>query len=455
MLKAILLREILDAFVSRKFLFICLLCCTLIPLSVLVNQRAARQFAAYQSQAESEFERSMRGFIPSDQLELKVFRKKAALAGMATGLDMAMPSTIGIRQDGVNYGAGQILDNPISGLFGKIDLLFIVKFVLSLVAIILSFNMICGEKERGTLRLILSNPVPRDSLLFGKYLSAMAVLMVPFAIGLLISLLALQFQGDRALASGEQWLRIATLFGVSVLYLSCFLSLGALVSSWTSRSLTAITVLLFLWAGLIAVVPQVGGILAEAIYPVESTESFMLRKNLAAQDIERRRNAELRPHFQDPDYEEIRKPVAMKYALEIERIHGQMDREYANRRRTQFRIASLIASLSPTSPLTMVFTALSGTGLMQAEHFQRQLGNFREQLHREIFSQGYRDLVPGVGGALMIGTVELENVPRFTQQNLNLAQAAGSVWDQMLLLVGFTIAFFLLAYIRFRRYDVR
>jgi len=453
--KAIFLREMLEGLVSRRLLFITLLCCTLIPLGVLVNQRSVDQFISHQSRAEAEYDRAMQGFLPSDQVELKVFRQKSELSSFATGLDLAVPSTVSLRKDGISFGMGQMLDNPVAALFGKIDLHFIVKFVLSLVAIVLSFNMICGEKESGTLRLVLSNPVPRDALLLGKYVSALTLLIAPFAAGLLLSLLVLQLQGNRALASAEQWMSVGLLFVVAVLYLASFLSLGMFVSTLTSRSLTSITLLLFLWAGLIAVVPQVGGVIAETIYSVESAESFLYRKSLAAQDIEHQRTAELRPFFNDPNYEEIRKPVALKYEARLEQILGQIDKEYENRRRTQLRIASTLAALSPVSPMTFAFTTLSGTGVLQAEHFQERLASYRQRINQEVFSQGYRDLLPGVGGALMINTVELQDLPKFKAERLPSSDIFRAVGWNIGLLFVFNAIFFFLAYWRFRRYDVR
>jgi hypothetical protein len=48
------------------------------------------------------------------------------------------------------------------------DLMFIVKIVLSLFAILFTYDTIVGEKEKGTLKLALSNDVPRDRLILGK-----------------------------------------------------------------------------------------------------------------------------------------------------------------------------------------------------------------------------------------------------------------------------------------------
>ena len=455
MLKHIFLREALESVVSHKLILVGVLCCTLIPLGVLVNQRAVAHSIAEQERSRLEYQRSLEGTALADQLEVKAFRSHSELAGFASGLDPAMPNTVSVRQGGISYGVGQLLDNPVATLFGKIDLLFIVRFVLSLMAVILSFNMICGEKESGTLKLILSNSVPRDSIILGKLASALVLLLLPMTVALLLSLLVLQAEGDRAVAAGQQWLSLLGLFGVSVLYLAAFVNLGMLVSTLTSRPLTAITALLFLWASLVTVVPQCGGLLAEMIYPMESTESFSLKKSLIAQDLDKQRGAELSQYFGRSDYEEIRQPIAAKYASQIQNIHATMDREYQNGRQTQLRLASAIASVSPASPLTFAFTELGGTGVGDLRRFNERMADFRRDVSQRFFERGYRDVIPGQGGQVRINTVNLRDVPLFNYERRPFAEVFHSILGSVVLLVCFNLGLFVAAYLSFRRYDVR
>ncbi len=455
MLKTIYFREILESLVSRKFLLVSLLCCTLVPLSVLVNQSAVSQTMAQQERSRAEYQRSLEGSAPDDQVEVKAFRPPSALSGLAAGLDPVMPGVVGIRQSGLSYGLTQSLDNPVATLFGRIDLLFIVRFVLSLVAVILSFNLICGEKETGTLKLALSNSIPRDSILIGKLLSALSLLLAPLIVALLGSLFVLQLKGDRATAGGEQWAMIGGIFLVSALYLAAFVNLGALVSSLTSRSLTAIAALLFLWASLVAIIPQCGGLLAALVYPVESAESFLLKKSLIAQDLEKQRAAELSQYFGREDYERLRAPIASKYAGKLQSVHAMLDRDYQNSRQTQLKIASAIASISPVAPMTFAFTELSGSGVSEMRRFNERLALFRSEINQRFFEGTYRDLAPGRGGQMRISTVALNELPQFNYERRRPAEVFQSVLGSVLLLAGFNLVFFVGAYLRFRKYDVR
>ncbi len=60
--------------------------------------------------------------------------------------------------------------------FSDIDWVFVISLFLSFVTLVLSYDRICGEREAGTLRLMLAGPIPRYKILFGKYVGVMLIL---------------------------------------------------------------------------------------------------------------------------------------------------------------------------------------------------------------------------------------------------------------------------------------
>ena len=66
-------------------------------------------------------------------------------------------------------------DNPFLAMFLAVDVVFIFKIVLSALAILFAYNTISGEREDGTLKLVLSNAIPRDTVVLGKYLGGMSI----------------------------------------------------------------------------------------------------------------------------------------------------------------------------------------------------------------------------------------------------------------------------------------
>ena len=68
------------------------------------------------------------------------------------------------------------------------DWAFIIGYVLSLIALLFTFDSVSGEREQGTLRLMLANSIPRHTVLIGKFLGALISITIPF-------LLAVQIHG--------------------------------------------------------------------------------------------------------------------------------------------------------------------------------------------------------------------------------------------------------------------
>ena len=76
--------------------------------------------------------------------------------------------------DAEKHGA----DNPFLNLFTSIDIVLVFQGVLSLLALIFAYDALAGERERGTLRLVLTHPIQRGYILLAKYISAMLCLLV-------------------------------------------------------------------------------------------------------------------------------------------------------------------------------------------------------------------------------------------------------------------------------------
>jgi ABC-2 type transport system permease protein len=119
-------------------------------------------------------------------------------------------------------------------------------FLIPIVAIALGFDCVNSEFNRRTMSRLLAQPIYRDALLFGKFLSGLATLAVMltalwlFVIGLGILLLGLPPSGEEvmrgvaflivAIAYGGVWLALALLF--SVIFRSAATAALAALSVW-------------------------------------------------------------------------------------------------------------------------------------------------------------------------------------------------------------------------------
>ena len=146
-------------------------------------------------------------------------------------------------------------DNPFLNIFNTIDIVFIFEVVLSLMALMFAYDALAGERERGTLRLVLTHPLSRGHILLAKYIGAMLCLLIPLALSLLLSLIVLTTTASFSLGIPD-FLRISGIVLASLAYLSVFYLIGLLISAVTQRTGTALMISMFVWGFLVLVYPN-------------------------------------------------------------------------------------------------------------------------------------------------------------------------------------------------------
>ena len=289
MLKDIIKKEILETITSAKFVFTFLLCAVLILLSVytgITNYRAdAEENTAAVALNKKNLE-SQPSYQALAGLGTKINKPPQVLGAIASGVDEAVGrvATVNIAYD-PNLVDSKYESNPVFSVFGALDLTFIVKIVLSLFAILFTYDAIVGEKERGTLKLTLSNRVPRDRLILGKVIGGFISLLIPLIIPLILSLLMLLVYPNISL-TGEDWVRLLLMFLMFFLYLSVFFTLGLLVSARTSKSSTSFLVLLFIWVIFVTIIPKLSVMTAAQLNPIPSVHEITAKKDAFLQQIQ-------------------------------------------------------------------------------------------------------------------------------------------------------------------------
>ena len=145
--------------------------------------------------------------------------------------------------------------NPYLAIFAFFDMVYIFQLVLSLLAILIASEAISGEKEDGTLRLMLTTNASRAQVLVGKVLAGLTTLAIPTVLGFI--LLTILLLGTEAIEIGVgEWVRVSLLFVLSLLYLLVFYLIGLAISCATHRSATSLIYALFMWALLAIVLPN-------------------------------------------------------------------------------------------------------------------------------------------------------------------------------------------------------
>jgi Cu-processing system permease protein len=123
-------------------------------------------------------------------------------------------------------------------------------YLIPLIALMLAFDAIVGEAERGTLLLLLTYPIKRWQVLAGKFLGHMSILSLAVVIG--YGLAGLYISLKHAIDITE-WLNYGSMIASTLLLGSVFLSIGYLLSVLIKERATAIGASIAVWLVMIVV----------------------------------------------------------------------------------------------------------------------------------------------------------------------------------------------------------
>jgi hypothetical protein len=131
-----------------------------------------------------------------------------------------------------------------------------------LLSIALGFDLITREKEEGSLKSLLSHPVYRDSVINGKLIGALSILVIVMGSVFLVTLSIMLFYG--VVPNSDDLLRIAAYFVMALLYCGVFFAIATLFSTLAKTSAMSILFVLGVVVALI-IVPTFAPKVADAI----------------------------------------------------------------------------------------------------------------------------------------------------------------------------------------------
>lgn len=450
-----------------RFVAVFAFCALLSVLSAYAGaQRYTRQLREYNAVSENNRRAFQEKSIDQGRLyDLYWYgyqwnRRPEVLSLLVFGLsgDMGREAYIGYQNAPV-FEAGVFETDPIHALFEVLDLAFVAGVVMSLCALMFTFDAVCGEKEGGTLRLYASFPVSRSTLALAKLAGAALAVLIPVLFCFLLASAALALSPDTGLQAGD-WARIACLAGLYALYLTAFAAFGLLVSGLTHRRMTAFLGLLGLWTAWVFVVPDLAVTVARRLIPVTSVYAQQRQVIEARWEIKTnmvREWSECQRRYRPEDWDALSGAQRLGLRAEVEarwdaayfsRVGGLQKARW-NRMREQGRLAGALASISPFSAANLVSMDLARTGMPQQERIEDALSAYVVYLAQYVHQKrrAYADMYRGV------------NLTDFTRFSYRDAEGVGECLSRnlfpilnlaLLALLGFAGA-----YVAILRYDVR
>jgi len=380
----------------------------------------------------------------------------------AEGREQHTPNSFEINISRISGMGNRSRVNFLRAGLEDLDWAFIIGVIVSFAAIILTYDAISGEREDGTLKLMMSNSISRASVILGKYLGGLISLLIPLMAAIILNLIIVLILGVNF--TPEQWGRIGMISLISLVYASCFLMLGLFVSSITRSSTVSLVILLFLWTVFVAIIPSSGRIAAGKLQPV--TPGRIINKNLG-DAWSQVGDTYPKDTFNWNGWNRTR-PVpdqVLRRGKCTWEIHEAQDRIHDEHRKEMLRQLGLAQNLVRVSPMmtyTFLCEAVAGTGLSRSESFIAQVRKFRDEWREWIFSEDRKDddschvlSAESWTNSYSDKEPDYEHLPRFSEKMPGLKNGLQSGLLDLLLLILFNVVLFMASYLAFMRYDVR
>ena len=487
MLLTVVMKELRSILLSPKFIGSFLVSSLLILLSVYLGV--------------NDYRRAQRSFEESVNLTEVEMQQKTSWGNMSTRISR-IPDPLQVFVSGVNNDVGRrsmistyepvklfgsfYSEETLYALFRYFDLSFIIQVILSLFAILFTYDSINGEKEMGTLQLTFSNPLPRAQFILGKFLGACLGLLIPLAVPMLLGILIVLAM--RVPFAPSDWVRFGGFMMMSLLYISFFVSLGIFASILTKRSNISFLISLVAWVMLVFIVPRMASMAAAQVVRVPSEAELDSQRDtyakdrwdLHGQDIERmfkQRDAVTRgmtaadreQYQQSHEWEWMQQDDSLRKLVtkNIDEYGIRLNEDFRNRKAGQEKLTYLLSGISPASVFQIAAIKLAQTDVALKARYEDAMNIFRTAFNE--YTQKKQDAAGGVSGlritfdsnsGFKISTprenpkLDLSDAPKFLPPLQRLGDIFGPVIIHMGLLAFFTLLIFGVTFVRFLRYDL-
>ena len=352
----------------------------------------------------------------------------------------------------LSYPDANLQNKNVGPKVSQVDWAFIIGYILSLIALWFTFDAFSGEREHGTLRLMLANSIPRHTVLIGKFFGALLSISIPFALAVLVNLLLISTANTVHLTT-EAWGRLGIVFALALLYTSLFVALGLLVSARVQQSAVSLMILLLTWVTFVVFMPSTLASIASSFSPATSFDEVWKQRNPIKEDLWDKYDEWLWSGALDDKTLRGKSAFFTENAERWERKHE----EQLKYRSSQVYRARAITSISPATLLQHLIEGFAGTGFERHLQFVENTQRYARQLREFVADTDRADPeslhILGVREGISQKPINPESVPRF-EDTFNLSRDFNTAATELLLLTLFVLVLLSGAYLAFVRVEV-
>lgn len=308
----------------------------------------------------------------------------APLAALSIGQSDLLPYYFRMTTDArETVTAGAELENPHRLLSGRFDLAFVLVYLYPLLVLALSYNLLSGEKEQGTLALLLSQPIALRTLVLAKVAGRLLLFVGVIGVMALVAVAAVGID----VTDGGNPLRLLLWLGVIAAYGAFWFALAVAVMAWGRSSATNAMALAGLWLVLVVVLPSVLNLLATTVYRVPSRVAMIQAMRVASDEAAAEGSALLAKYYEDhPELTgggaQAASEANMLRVATTARIEQQVSpvlQAFERQLESQQRLIDRFRMLSPALLTQDALNEIAGTGTTRHREFLAQVTRYHQE----------------------------------------------------------------------------
>jgi ABC-type transport system involved in multi-copper enzyme maturation permease subunit len=399
-------KELYNNITTPRFITGFVLCLLLIPFSLVISINEYKsKVSVYEIEKKKADEENL-AKVYSTYRPI-IVKKPTPLSIFARGISYNVGNRVKVLfgdRPMMTEGKAESRDNPFLNRFFTFDFVSVLIIIISLMAFLFTYDICTGEKESGTLKMMLSNSVSRSTILIGKLLgtffSLLPILIFSFGLCLLVILLTPSID-----FTNSEWIRIGMIFLFSMIFLVLFMIIGLFISSFVQHSGTSMVICLLMWVTFLFIVPNLANYSARSFVKVGSVEN--LNYDIAAIEREFEDNLSVfSKKLPEPDWgmtntywssidgfkmiggatksfmeiekrkTEYSEPLRIQYADR----KWQFRKGYLDKLEKQHKLARYCSFLSPAEVFKESVAGLCATNFESHNDFLQQIRAYRETL---------------------------------------------------------------------------
>lgn len=504
-------KDFLLNLLSVRFIIGFILCLFVIPFTLIVGVDGyPKQVENYKIEKENA-ENKLKQIKVYSALRPTIVKEPVPLSIFSNGINDRIGTNVKIQLGSVPLfmeGHTATRDNPFLNVFFSIDFSTVIAILISLLALVFSYDAITREREDSTMKLVFTGQVSRITFLFGKLLGLLFTLLPILLFCYLLACLIVVINPEIRF-SATDWGGIALLFFASILYMLVFILLGMFISSLTRNSSTSIIVSLFCWISFLFLIPNIASYLSQSIVKVQLYDNVESALNDIDKEYWNTYEEKSKEVFQTlglnsisyynfsagwDGYKEIYggernmveyhrllhswgEPIRIDYADK----KWTVQKKYLDELQQQQRLQQYISWISPSEIFKQTTHTLCGTDAGSYLRYMESIRNYREIFIRYLKDTKRFDLISYFTAAPLevfatkeemekidpfnfrkegwdsstYPVLNLDDVPQYTSRAVTLSSVLGGALGRITALLALALVLLLATIATFMKYDVR